>query len=94
MPRQSKFSAEQRRQILQEYGEAASARTGGGAEVAKKYEVSASTIASWRQTEAKPNGVRRRAAPVQEFASAIDRLIAYHEAQIAKLQKIREGYEA
>lgn len=93
----AKLTEEQKDTIITEYKAATADRK--GAEVAKKHDVTPNTINSWMRSK-KGNGAsnghrkaRRSKAPVQNFTAALDDLMAYHQGQIEKLQKLRESYE-
>lgn len=93
-----KATEEEKSAIIAEYQAAVEAKRGGGAEVAKKHDTTPNLINGWMRARAKEKGTnghrkRRRTPPAQDFVAGLDRLIGYHTAQVAKLQKIREDYE-
>lgn len=94
-----RYTEEQKLQIIDEYQAAVSAGDGGGAAVAKKHGIHAAQIIQWaRRRGAKPAArVYDRtgaAPPVQEFASAVAKLISYHRQQIERLEAMSKGYAA
>lgn len=98
----TKHTEEQKAAIIAEYQEAAAERK--GAEVVAKHGITRTLINGWVRARKghKPSKRKGRGpgrppnppgAPVQDFARSLDRLIAYHQRELAKLEKLRAAYE-